>query len=71
MLIYVDLGSLLRGVFGSKTELFDDEFWSSVFMLIYVDFGRIWELISETIRDMFSNIFANVRFSSLLYPSYI
>ncbi len=60
MLIYVDLGSLLGGCFGSKTELFVDELSSSVFMLIYVDFGRILELILETVRDMFSNICANV-----------
>ena len=51
MLIYVDLGSLLGGHFGSNTELFFDEFSSSVFMLIYVDFGRIWELIWETFRS--------------------
>ncbi len=40
MLIYVDVGSLLRGRFGSKTELFFDDLSSSVFMLIYIDLGR-------------------------------
>ena len=39
MLIYVDLGFLLGGRFGSKTELLFDELSSSVFMLILGGFG--------------------------------
>ena len=60
MLIYVDLGFPLGCRFGSKTELLCDELSSSVFMLIYVDFGRIWELIWETCRSPIHICFANV-----------
>ena len=41
----------LGGRFGSKTKLVFDEFSSSVFMLIYVDFRRIWEHFGPHFRD--------------------
>ena len=51
MLMYVDLGSLLGGRFGSQTELVFNEFSSSVFMLMYVDFRRMWEHFGPHFRD--------------------
>ena len=68
MLIYVDLGLLLGGRFGLKTELVFDKLSSQVLMLIYVDFRRIWELKWQIFRDKLANIFTNVRFSIFVIP---
>ena len=48
MLIYCDFGLHLGGRFSSILELFVYTFSGSLFMLIYVDFEFIWELILIT-----------------------